>query len=318
MAHYLQASKSQIMWGDEGATPYTKASTLNKIFGLIPGDIDFPQANPKSARSTAGGGRRPHTYSQDEYDLKFGLTFNIINGDLPFACAIGAGTATSGAGYTGVKFEDADILKTISVRREQQDAALVEDFVGCKADLTLAAKMGDAVTAQMDFLAASRDPDTAAAAFTTLSIPTTQELRFWMLGGVTMAGGHVGTLATVNGFSCAWKNGLKAYNHGGGRDAYCVAEEESEGRYAMKIDFNPVDNSLYAAALDDDRAVDVVIPIARVGTSVLDMTDGLIICLNDCDILDATLPHKGKGTVPGAMTLAPTSTSVEVRTPTGV
>ena len=317
MAHYLQASKSQVMLGAE-TSAYTKATTPNKIFGLVPGDIDFPQANPKSARGTAGAGRGPYVHSKDEFDLKFGLTFHLITADLPFACAIGGGTAISGTGYTGTKFQDADLLSTITVRREQQDAALQEDFVGCKADLTLAAKMGDAVTAKMDFLAASRDTDAEASSFTSLSIPTTQELRFWMLGSVTLAGGHSGTLATVNGFSCGWKNGLKAYNHGGGRDAYCVAEEESEGRYAMTVDFNPVDNSLYAAALTDERDVDVVIPIIRAGTSLADMTDGLIIYLNDCDILDATLPHKGKGVIPGTMTLAPRSTAVEVRAPTGV
>lgn len=314
MARYLQASKSQVMWGAE-TTAYTKASTITNPFGLIPGDIDFPAANPKTARGTAGSSRGPYVYSKDEYDLKFGLTFHIVNAALPFACAVGAGTAVSGTGYTGTKFSDADLLDTITVRREQKDASLVEDFVGCKADLTLSAKQGDAVTAKMDFLAARRDTDDDAEDFTTLNIPTTQELRFWMLGAVTLKNSSSldKTLATITGFTLGWKNGLKAYNHGNGRNAYCVAEEESEGRYDMSLDFNAVDNSLYVAALEDEREVDIVIPIIRTGTSIADMKDGMIITLNDCDILDAPLPHKGKGLITGTMKVAPRSTSIEVR-----
>lgn len=320
-SRYLLASQSQVMWGDEGATPYTKASTLNKPFGLVGEDVDFPAINPRSPRATAGGGRTPHLFSQDEFDLSFGVGFEILNDAVPFMCAIGTDSALSGTGYTGTRFTASDRLETVSVRHEQKDGALQDDFVGCKADLMLSGKRGEAVKAQMDFLAASRDTNDACVSFTTVTVPTTQPFRFWMLGAVTLnngAGGIDATLASINSFDIGWKNGLSPRGNAGdgSRGAYCIVEEEAEGRYDAKLGVTVVDNSLFSMALDGDVDIDVVIPLLRNGTSIANSTDCMLIYLNDCVILDATMPHKAKGDLQSEITLGVKSSYVDIRTPT--
>ena len=317
---YLLASQSQVMWGDEGATPYTKAAALNKPFGLVADDIDFPAINPRTPRATAGGARAPHLFSRDEFDLQFGVGFEILNDAVPFMCAIGTDSALSGTGYTGTRFTASDRLETVSVRHEQKDGALQDDFVGCKADLMLSGKKGEAVKAQMDFVAASRDTDVACAAFTTVTVPTTQPFRFWMLGAVTLADGSSinDTLASINSFDIGWRNGLSARGNAGdgSRGAYCVVEEEVEGRYDAKLGVTVVDNSLFGMALDGDVDIDVVIPLLRNGTSIANSTDCMLIYLNDCVILDATMPHKAKGDLQSEITLGVKSSYVDIRTPT--
>ncbi|MDI6720380.1 MAG: hypothetical protein QMD46_12290 [Methanomicrobiales archaeon] len=313
---YLLASQRQISWGDEGATPYVKAATLTNPFGLIVDDVTFPKVNPKTAKATAGGIRGPHLFSKDEYDLSFTVPFEILDDKVPFQCAIGPDSPVSGTGYTGTKFTSADILETVTVERCQRDAALIEDYVGCKADLTLSARRGEALKASMDFVAAILDVDYAAGSFPTVTVPTLQPYRFWMLGEVTVGGTP---LANINSFDLAWKNGLAARGHAGDatRNAYCIVEEEAEGRYDMQLGVTILDTSLYQDCIEDAAAVDVVIPLLRDGAaSWAACLDGMQITLSDCAILDAPVPSPAKGDLQAEIVLGPLGTTeVEIRVP---
>lgn len=318
---YLLASKSQVYWGTE-ATPYTVADPLATPFGLIQGDIDWPQANPKTAVAASGHRRAPYVYSPDEYDLAFSIAYQILGKAQPFACCVGLRTAADGTGYTGYDWTDeddtSDILATISVRRDQKDAILQETYIGCKADLSLAARAGEPVVASLNVVAAQRDPvTTGTPVYPTLTIPSVQPYRFWMLGAVALTGGLAATIATVNEFNLTWANGLSARHHGGGRNAYSVVEEEVANRYDMKLGITVIDESLYAAALEDTTGVNVVIPLIRDGAaSLATSTDAMAIYLNDCDILDAPIPTKEAGDVQGEIVLAPKSTKIHIREPT--
>jgi len=311
---YLRAKQALVSWGLE-AEPYTVAAALTSPFGLITDDIAWPAANPRTAKATVGGTRGPHLYSKDDYDLKFSIPFEIQNSAVPFDCAIGAQDDISGSGYTGLKWVDADILSTVTVEHGQQDAALIEDFIGCKADLALSGKRGETVKATMDFTAAIYDVDTAAAAWPEVTVPTTQPFRFWMLGEVTVG---ATPLANINSFDLAWKNGLAARGHAGDatRNAYCIVEEEAAGRYDMKLNVTIVDNTLLDYAIDSEAAIDVVIPLIRTGTVVADATDAMIIYLNDCEILDAGMPTPAKGDLQTDLVLGPLTTQIDIRDPT--
>jgi len=320
-SRYLLGSKSQVYWGTE-ATPYQVAATLNTPFGLIQGDIDWPQANPKTPVAASGHRRAPYLYSKDEYDLTFSIAYQILGKTQPFACCVGPRITADGVGYTGYDWTDeddtSDILGTISIRRDQRDAILQETYIGCKADLSLTARATEPVVASLDVVAAQRDPvTTGTPTYPTLTIPSVQPYRFWMLGSVALTGGLAATIATVNEFNLAWANGLSARRHGGGRNAYSVVEEEVANRYDMKLGITVIDESLYAAALDDTTGVDVVIPLIRDGAaSLATSTDAMVIYLNDCDILDAPIPTKESGDVQGEIVLAPKSTKIHIREPT--
>ncbi|KAF5071351.1 hypothetical protein DSECCO2_213350 [anaerobic digester metagenome] len=320
-SRYLLGSKSQVYWGTEG-TPYTVADPLTTPFGLIQGDIDWPQANPKTPFPASGHRRAPYVHSKDEYDLAFSIAYQILGKAQPFACCVGPRTAADGTGYTGYDWTDeddtSDILGTISIRRDQKDAILQETFIGCKADLSLAARAGEPVVASLNVVAAQRDPvTTGTPVYPTLTIPSVQPYRFWMLGAVALTGGLAATIATVNEFNLTWANGLAARHHGGGRNAYSVVEEEVAGRYDMKLGITVTDESLYAAALEDTTGVDVMIPLIRDGAaSLATSTDAMAIYLNDCDILDAPIPTKEAGDVQGEIVLAPKSTKIHIREPT--
>ena len=185
MVRRLQASKGMVAWGAE-TTPYTKASKAETPFGLVTSAIDWPVANPKTPKGTAGHRRGPFLYSADEYDLAFSISFEVLNADVPFQAALGKAEAVTGTGYTGKKFTELDTLPTVTVQHWQEDAAFVEAFIGCKADLSLSAKRGEALVATMDFVAASREVDTAASVFPEVTVPALQPYRFWMLGGRAM------------------------------------------------------------------------------------------------------------------------------------
>jgi len=316
---YLRAKQSQVSWGIEG-TQYSKAATLTSPFGLITDDITWPVANPRTAKATVGGNRGPHMYSKDDWDLKFSIPFEIQNSTVPFDAAIGAKAAISGTGYTGQKWEEDDILTTVTVEHDQKDAAFSEWYIGCKADLNLSAKRGEAVKATMDFTAASYDVDTAAAAWPEVTVPTTQPFRFWMLDDVTASNGAgvSGSIVNINSFDLSWKNGCAARGHAGdaSRGAYCVVEEEAAGRYDMKLNVTIADNTWLDHAIDNETAIDIVIPLLRTGSAVASATDALIIYLNDCVILDAGIPTPAKGDLQTDITVGPLTTSIHIRDPT--
>jgi hypothetical protein len=315
MVRKLQASKGMVAWGAE-TTPYTKATKAETPFGLVTSAIDWPVANPKTPKGTAGHRRGPFLYSADEYDLAFSIPFEVLNADVPFQCALGKSEAVTGTGYTGKKFSELDTLPTVTVQHWQEDAAFIESFIGCKADLSLSAKRGEALIATMDFVAASREVDTSASSFPAVTVPALQPYRFWMLGGRATVGGA--PLASVTSIDAKWSNGLSAMGGDGARGAYVISEDEAEGKYDMQIGFLPTDASQFAAAWDDGDLVDIVIPFIRAGSSVVKATDAVIITLDDCVIMDAPLPLGDKGSLESTLAVGPRDTSIEIRVPTEV
>ena len=315
MVRRLQASKGMVAWGEE-TSPYTKAAKAETPFGLITSAIDWPVANPKTPKGTAGHRRGPFLYSADEYDLAFSISFEVLNEDVPFQAALGKAETVSGTGYTGKKFTELDTLPTVTVQHWQEDAAFVEAFIGCKADLSLSAKRGEALVATMDFVAASREVDTPVYEFPTVTVPALQPYRFWMLGGRATV--DEAPLASVTSIDAKWANGLSAMGSDGARGAYVISEDEVEGKYDMQIGFLPTNASQFAAAWADGDPVDIVIPFIRAGSSVVDATDAVIITLEKCTIMDAPLPLGDKGSLESTLVVGPRDTSIEIRVPMGV
>lgn len=313
MVRKLQASKGMVAWGAE-TTPYTKATKAETPFGLVTSAIDWPVANPKTPKGTAGHRRGPFLYSADEYDLAFSIPFEVLNDNAPFQCALGKSEAVSGTGYTGKKFTELDTLPTVTVQHWQEDAAFVEAFIGCKADLSLSAKRGEALVATMDFVAASREVDTAESVFPEVTVPALQPYRFWMLGGRATVDGS--PLASVTSIDAKWANGLTAMGGDGARGAYVISEDEVEGKYDMQIGFLPTDASQFAAAWADGDLVDIEIPFIRAGSSVVKATDAVIITLEECTIMDAPIPLAEKGSLESTLVVGPRDTSIEIRVPT--
>ena len=315
MVRKLQASKGMVAWGEETSS-YTKATKAETPFGLITSAIDWPVANPRTPKSTAGHRRGPFLYSKDEYDLAFSIPFEVLNADVPFQCALGKSEAVTGTGYTGKKFTELDTLPTITVQHWQADTTFLESFIGCKADLSLSAKRGEALIATMDFVAASREVSTNTSSFPTVTVPSLQPYRFWMLGGRATVGSTA--LASVTSVDLKWSNSLSAMGGDGARGAYVISEDEAEGKYDMQIGFLPTDASQFAAAWANGDPVDIVIPFIRAGSSVTAATDAVIITLDDCTIMDAPIPLGDKGSLESTLVVGPRDTSIEIRVPTGV
>ena len=167
----------------------------------------------------------------------------------------------------------------------------------------------------MDFVAASRAVTTNASSFATITPPTLQPYRFWMIGALATLDGS--PLASITSIDLKWSNGLEAQGSNGARGAYDVSEGEGAGKYDMKIGFLPVDNTKFAAAWGDGALVDIVIPFVRAGASLAAATDAVIITLDDCVIMDAPLPLGNKGSIESELSVGPLNTSIEIRTPTG-
>lgn len=312
MARKLQAYAGTIAWAAE-TVPYTAETTITTPFGIVEDAIDWPVANPKTPLGNAGHRRGPAIYSKDEFDLTFSIPFQVVDGNVPFQCALGKVAATSGTGYTGKLFTEEDTLPTISILHEQTDAAISEIYAGCKADLALSAKRGEALKATMDFVAASRTADVAETSFATIALPTLQPYRFWMMGALaTVAGTPIASITSVD---LKWSNGLEAQGGDGARGAWDIAEGEGAGKYDMKVGFLPTDNSLFASAWNDDEPVDIVLPFVRAGASVAAATDAVIITLSDCTILDAPIPLGNKGSIESVLSIGPLNTQIEIRTP---
>ena len=313
---YLHGVQGQVSWGVEG-TAYTKATTVTNVFGLVGGSIQWPTANPLSAEPTAGHRRAPYLHAREQYDHSFSVGYKVQGGALlPWACALGASDAISGTGYTGFKYSEADRLPTITVEHDQKDANLQEFFVGCKSDLRLSAKQGEALQATQDFVAASRSITAGTPSFPEISIPTIDPYMFWQTGIVTLKDGStVDKVASVSGFDLGWKNGLEAKNAGGGRDAYYVVENEVAGRYDMKLTITPTDKTFYDLAVANNASIDVEIPLIRTGASTAAATDAIIIDLLDCQIIDAPIPLTEKGEVQSEITIVPLETEIYQRIP---
>jgi hypothetical protein len=314
---YLHGVQGQVSWGVEG-TAYTKATTVTNVFGLVGGSIQWPVANPLSAEPTAGHRRAPYLHAREQYDHSFSVGYKVQGGALlPWACALGASDAISGTGYTGFKYSEADRLPTITVEHDQKDANLQEFFVGCKSDLRLSAKQGEALQATQDFVAASRSITSGTPLYPEISIPTTDPYMFWQTGEVRFAEEEsaASKIAIVSGFDLAWKNGLEAKNAGGGRDAYYVVENEVAGRYDMKLTITPTDKTFWDWA-HSNEPLEVTIPLIRTGASVAAATDSVVITLYGCKIIDAPIPLTEKGEVQSEIVVAPTSTEINQRIPT--
>lgn len=313
MVRKLQASKGTVAWAAE-AVPYTAETTIVTPFGIVEDAIDWPVANPKTALGNAGGRRGPAVYSKDEYDLTFSIPFQVVDGNVPFQCALGNVAAGSGTGYTSKIFTEEDTLPTISILHEQTDAAFSEIYAGCKADLALSAKRGEPLKATMDFVAASRTVDTTETGFATIALPTLQPFRFWMIGALATVGGN--PLASINSVDLKWSNGLEAKGSDGARGAYDISEGEGAGKYDMKVGFLPTNNALFADAWEDAEPIDIMIPFVRTGASVAAATDALIVTLQDCVIMDAPIPLGDKGSLESELSIGPLNTQIEIRTPT--
>ena len=314
MVKRLQAGKGMVAWGEE-TTSYTKATKAETPFGLVTSAIDWPVANPKTPKGTAGHRRGPFLYSADEYDLSFSIPFEVLDANVPFQCALGKAEAVTGTGYTGKKFTELDTLPTITVQHWQADTTFLESFIGCKADLSLSAKRGEALVATMDFVAASREVSTNTSSFPTVTVPSLQPYRFWMLGGRATVGSTA--LASVTSVDLKWSNSLSAMGGDGARGAYVISEDEAEGKYDMQIGFLPTDASQFAAAWANGDPVDITIPFIRAGSTVTAATDAVIITLEDCVIMDAPLPLGDKGSLESTLVVGPQDTSIEIRVPTG-
>jgi len=314
MVKRLQASKGMVAWGAE-ATSYTKATEVKTPFGLITSAIDWPVANPKTPKGTGGHRRGPFLYSADEYDLSFSIPFEVLDANVPFQCALGKAEAVTGTGYTGKKFTELDTLPTITVQHWQADTTFLESFIGCKADLSLSAKRGEALVATMDFVAASREVSTTTSSFPTVTVPSLQPYRFWMIGGRATVGGTA--LASVTSVDLKWSNSLSAMGGDGARGAYVISEDEAEGKYDMQIGFLPTDASQFAAAWANGDPVDITIPFIRAGSTVTAATDAVIITLEDCVIMDAPIPLADKGSLESTLIVGPKDTSIEIRVPKG-
>jgi len=303
-----------VAWGAE-ATSYTKATEVKTPFGLITSAIDWPVANPKTPKGTGGHRRGPFLYSADEYDLSFSIPFEVLDANVPFQCALGKAEAVTGTGYTGKKFTELDTLPTITVQHWQADTTFLESFIGCKADLSLSAKRGEALVATMDFVAASREVSTTTSSFPTVTVPSLQPYRFWMIGGLAKVGSTA--LASVTSVDLKWSNSLSAMGGDGARGAYVISEDEAEGKYDMQIGFLPTDASQFAAAWANGDPVDITIPFIRAGSTVTAATDAVIITLEDCVIMDAPIPLADKGSLESTLIVGPKDTSIEIRVPKG-
>jgi hypothetical protein len=167
----------------------------------------------------------------------------------------------------------------------------------------------------MDFVAASREVSTNTSSFPTVTVPSLQPYRFWMLGGRATVGSTA--LASVTSVDLKWSNSLSAMGGDGARGAYVISEDEAEGKYDMQIGFLPTDASQFAAAWANGDPVDIMIPFIRAGSTVTAATDAVIITLEDCVIMDAPIPLADKGSLESTLIVGPKDTSIEIRVPTG-
>lgn len=334
MVRYAQASKGFESYGIEG-TAYTKASDTSTPFGLVRDDVDYPNPNPQTSMTTGGAGRGVYTHSPDPISREFDLSATVVNTDTPFELALGTrtessedpdATPASGDEYTKAVFTEADILPTATIEHVQDDLNFVEWFIGCKANLSISASSGEALTADFSFTATDHDFDDSGTATPSMTVPADlpddDPFRFNMIGSISMSrstnSSSVTTIATPNSIDFSWDNGNEVQHHGQGREGYAVAETTAEDKYDMSMNVNVENTDLYNEAAQDNALVDVEVVFDRdyqYPADVASVQDGVIIRLNECKVTSAPIPNPSEGVIETDISLVPTSTEIEVHTP---
>lgn len=320
---YFLSSLGQVSYGIEG-TKYSKAGTLDNWFGLMTEDIEPPNPNPHTPKSTGGKRRGPYVQSPDERMYELEVPFEVLDHNAPFEVALGQRTTTAkdpdsdGTDeYNEHLITEADKLPTLTIQHQQEDADLQAWYIGGKSNLELSANEGEAVSASMSFMFPKMDfDDSVTSGYTDLDIPQQSPYRFWMKGDVELtepgSSTSVKTLATVSGFSLSWDNGLEVNNHGDGRDGYSVKETTAAEKYDMSLTVTITDTDLYKRAANNDAPVDVEIPLYR-DPSASDHFDAMIIRLKRATIVDAPAPNPSEGDLEAEIALQPTDTEIELR-----
>lgn len=323
MPRYLNASKGQISYGIEG-TAYSKAASLNTHFGLVTDDVEPPNPNPHTAKSSGGQRRGPYVNSPDAKEYEFEVPFELVDHNAPLELALGQRTTTAkdpdGDGtdeYNEHLITEKDKLPTATLQHQQKDADLQAWYTGCKANLELNAQQGEALSGNLSILSPSMDfDDTVTTGYTTLSIPQISPYRFWMKGDVELTnasdGTAVKTLATVSGISLSWDNGLEVNHHGDGRDGYSVKETTSAEKYDHSVTLTVTDTDLYKRAANNEASVDIEVPFFR-DPGATSHYDAVYIRLLDCELIDAPIPNPADGDVEAEVGVLPTNTEIELR-----
>lgn len=317
---YAQAAKGFESYGIED-TNYEKSDDLGNHFGLIRDDVDYPNPNPHTAMATGGEGRGPYVNSPDPIEREIDITATVIDESTPFELAMGQVETSDETDYEEHLYTEADVLPTATIEHVQEDLDLVEWFIGCKADLSISASSGEALEADFSFVAADHDYEDEASSsdYEELDLPEKDPFRFNMIGEITLAddnGDTVTNIATPNSIDFSWDNGNEVQHHGKGREGYAVAETTAEDKYDMSLSVNVENLDLYTHAVENDDPVDIEVVFDRdYEWSDSDMTDCVIIRLNNCTITDAPVPNAQEGVVEADIEVLPTETEIEVRTP---
>jgi hypothetical protein len=322
---YFAASLGQVSYGIE-SSKYSKASDLSNWFGFVTEDVEPPNPNPHTAKSTGGQRRGPYALSPDAKEYELEVPFEIVDHNAPLEVALGQRTTTakdpdgdSTDEYNEHLITEQDKLPTLTLQHQQEDADLQAWYIGGKANLEISAQQGEAVTGNMSFMFPKMDFDDAVTSgYTSLSIPQKSPFRFWMKGDVELTDpaddSSVKTVATVSGFSCSWDNGLEVNHHGDGRDGYSVKETTGAEKYDHSLTVTVVDTDLYRRAAENKEKVDVEIPITR-DPSAPTPYDAMYIRLLGCKIVDAPMPNPSEGDLEADIALQPTNTEIEIREP---
>lgn len=325
MPRYLAASKGQVSYGIEGSK-YSKAADTSNWFGFVTEDVEPPNPNPHTSKSTGGQRRGPYALSPDAKEYELEVPFEVVDHNAPLEVALGARTTTAkdpdadGVNeYNEHLITESDVLPTLTLEHQQKDADLQSHYIGGKSNLEISAQQGEAVTGNMSFMFPKFSPGTGVTTgYTSLNIPQKSPYRFWMKGDVTLDrsadGTAVKTVATVSGFSCSWDNGLEVNHHGDGRDGYSVKETTGAEKYDMSLTVTVADTDLYSEAANNNAKVDVEIPITR-DPSAATPYDAMYIRLNGCKLVDAPMPNPSEGDLEAEVALQPTNTEIELREP---
>lgn len=323
---YAQASEGYESYGIEG-TAYTKSSSLGEHFGLIRDDVDYPNPNPHTAMTTGGQGRSPYVQSADPIDREFDMTVNVIDENAPIECALGSRSETTETVDTTdinvATFTEADVLPTATIEHVQEDIELVEWFIGCKASLTISASSDEPVTFDFSWTAADYEFEETLGNESSPSPPEIDPYRFNMIGDITLNdpsdGSTVTTIATPNSVEFGWDNGNETRHHGKGREAYAVAETTAEEKYDMTMTVDVEDTELFARAAENKAPVDIEVVFDRnydYPSDLSTLEDAIVVRLNDAVITDAPVPNASEGVVEADIAVQPTSTEIEIRSPT--
>lgn len=329
MPRYAQASQGQYSFGIEG-TPYSEASDLTSVFGLIREDSTPPNPNPQTPMGSTGARRGPHVNSPDPREYDWSIPFQPVDHQAPYEVALGSRATTpmdpdsdSTDEYNEHLITEADRLPTMTVAHGQGDlgSAFLEKFIGAKASLSLSASQGEPVSGELDVIAANRTYNDSAT-LPSITIPELTPFRFWMAGDMALTdpsdGSTVKNVATIGSFDFSWDNGLEAQHHGSSydsREAYAVAETTGEGKYDMSVSVTIEDLDLYKRAADNSAEVDVEIPLIRGEDGSGNVIDAMYIRLLGCEITSSPIPNATEGSLVPDVELSPTNTEIEIREP---